>query len=404
MNSPVQLDEEFVQDRPAMYRKLFEEGPVRPAVMPDGLRVWVVTRYADARELLTNPAVSKDSEQAAPLHDQQEQEGVQSTLLAEVLTTHMLNLDPPDHTRLRRLVTKEFTPRRVEALRPWISEVADGLLEEMAGKERVDLLTSYAFPLVVTVICELFGVPVVDRVRFRAISTAIAVGTDPEEMGRASEEMADYLQQLIAAKRASGEDDLLAALIRARDEGDRLSETELVAMAFLLLTAGFETTGNLIGNAVVALLTNPSQLAAVRADSALLPAAVEEALRYDGPAGTTTLRFTREPIVVGGVEIPAGEFVEVLLGGANRDPEVFERPDSFDVHRKSASHIAFGHGIHHCVGAPLARLEGQIGLGRLLERFPGLALAVEPEKLRWRNSVLFHGREEVPVTLGAVAG
>jgi cytochrome P450 len=399
MNSPVQLDEAFVQDRPATYRRLFEEGPVRRAVMPDGLKVWVVTRYADAREVLASPALSKDSQQAEPLHDQQEQAGVQRTLLAEVLTTHMLNLDPPDHTRLRRLVTKEFTPRRVEALRPWIESVADGLLDEMAGRQRVDLLTAYAFPLTVTVICELFGVPAADRERFRAMSNGIAFGTDPAAMGRASEQMAGYLQQLIADKRASGDDDLLAALIRAREEGDRLSETELVAMAFLLLTAGFETTGNLIGNAVADLLANPDQLAAVRADPALLPAAVEETLRYDGPAGTTTLRFTREPVVVGGVEIPEGEFVEVLLGGANRDPEVFERPDEFDVRRRSASHIAFGHGIHHCVGAALARLEGRIAIGRLLDRFPDLALAVEPEKLRWRNSVLFHGREEVPVTL-----
>jgi cytochrome P450 len=399
MNLPVTLDDEFVQNRPALYGRLFEEGPVRRAVMPDGLKVWVVTRYADAREVLTNPALSKDSQRAAPLHDEQEQQGVRRTLLAEVLTTHMLNLDPPDHTRLRRLVTKEFTPRRVETLRPWIESVADGLLDEMASKEQVDLLTAFAFPLVVTVICELFGVPIADRWRFRALSSDIAFGTDPEAIGKASEGMADYLQKLIADKRASQDDDLLSALIRTRDEGDRLTETELVAMAFLMLTAGFETTGHLIGNGIVALLSNPDQLTALRADPALLPAVVEEALRYDGPAGTTTLRFTKEPVVVGGVEIPEGEFVEVLIGGANRDPEVFDRPDDFDVRRKSANHIAFGHGIHHCVGAPLARLEGQIAIGRLLDRFPDMALAVEPDKLRWRDSVLFHGREEVPLKL-----
>ncbi|HEY4019680.1 MAG TPA: cytochrome P450 [Pseudonocardiaceae bacterium] len=404
MNSPVVLGEDFIQDRQALYRRLFEEGPVREAVMPDGLRVWLVTRYADAREVLASPKFSKDSRRAAPLHDQQEQEGVQRTFLAEVLTVHLLNVDPPDHTRLRRLIGKEFTARRVEQLRPWIEQVTDGLLDNMAGQDHVDLLGAFAFPLPVTVICELFGVPAADRERFRGLFNGIAFGASPDAIGRASEDMAAYLNELVVSKRSSQDDDLLSALIRASDEGDRLSEIELVSMSFLMLTAGFETTAHLIGNAVAGLLCNPDQLAALRADPALLPAVVEEVLRYAGPAGMTTLRFTTEPVVVGDVEIPAGEFVEVLLGGANRDPEVFDHPDSFDVRRKSASHLAFGHGIHHCVGAPLARLEGQIAIGRLLARFPDLALAVEPSALRWRNSVLFHGLEEVPLKLSRTGG
>jgi cytochrome P450 len=407
MNSPVVLGEEFIQDRQSLYTRLFEEGPVREAVMPDGLRVWLVTRYADAREVLASPKLSKDSRRAAPLHGEQErererqreQENVKRTVLAEVLTSHMLNLDPPDHTRLRRLVAKEFTARRVEALRPWIEQVADGLLDEMARHEQVDLLGAYALPLTVTVICELFGVPTADREQFRALSNGIAFGVDPEAMGRASEGMADYLNELVATKRANQDDALLSALIRASDEDERLTEIEVVSMAFLMLTAGFETTAQLIGNATVSLLTNPPELAALRSDPALLPAVVEEALRYAGPAGTTTLRFTTEPVVVGGVEIPKGEFVEVLLGGANRDPDVFKAPETFDVHRASTSHIAFGHGIHHCLGAPLARLEGQIALARLLDRFPDLTLAVEPSELRWRSSVLFHGLEKVPLRL-----
>jgi cytochrome P450 len=404
MNSPVVLGEEFIQNREALYTRLFDEGPVRRAVMPDGLRVWLVTRYVDAREVLASARLSKDSPRAAPLHDRQERDGVQRTVLAEVLTSHMLNLDPPDHTRLRRLVSKEFTARRVEALRPWIERVVDGLLDDMARHDQVDLLGAFAFPLTVTVICELFGVPVADRDQFRERSSGIAFGVDPEAMGRASEGMADYLNELVVSKRAGQDDDLLSALIRASDEDDRLSEIEVVSMAFLMLTAGFETTGHLIGNAIVGLLRNPDELAALRSDRALLPAVVEEVLRYAGPAGTTTLRFTTEPVVVGGVEIPEGEFVEVLLGGANRDPEVFDHPDSFDVRRKSAGHIAFGHGIHHCVGAPLARLEGQIAIGRLLDRFPDLALAVEPDELRWRNSMLFHGLEEVPLKLSTTGG
>jgi cytochrome P450 len=404
MNSPVALGEDFIQDRPALYRRLFEEGPVRQAVMPDGLKVWLVTRYADAREVLASPKFSKDSRRAAPLHDQQEQDGAQRTFLAEVLTVHLLNVDPPDHTRLRRLIAKEFTARRVEQLRPWIEQVTDGLLDKMAGQDQVDLLGALAFPLPVTVICELFGVPAADRERFRALSNGIAFGVDPDATGRASEDMAAYLDELVVSKLASEDDDLLAALIRASEEGDRLSEIELVSMSFLMLTAGFETTAHLIGNAVACLLNNPDQLDALRADPSLLPAVVEEVLRYASPAGMTTLRFTLEPVVVGGVEIPEGEFVQVLLGGANRDPEVYDHPDRFDVRRKSVSNLAFGHGIHHCVGAPLARLEGQIAIGRLLARFPDLALAVEPSSLKWRTSTLFQGLEELPLKLSTTGG
>jgi cytochrome P450 len=397
--SIVALDAGFIQDRPALYARLFRESPVRAATLPDGLRVWLVTRYADAREALTNPLLSKDSRRAAPLHDRQEQEGVRRTFLARVLQSHMLNLDPPEHTRHRRLVTREFTQRRVESLRPWIERVVGGLLAGLAGRDRVDLLGDFAFPLTVTVIGELFGVPADERARFRELSNGIAFGADPESPGAASVGMAEYLADLLDRKRAGQDDDLLTALVRASDEDDQLDEFELVAMAFVMLTAGYESTGHLIGNGVVSLLRNPDQLAALRADPALLPAAIEELLRYDGPAGMTTLRFTTEPVVLGGVEVPAGEFVVVLLGAVNRDPAQFDHADELDLRRERNGHLAFGHGVHHCVGAALARLEGQIAIGQLLARFPDLALAIEPAELRWRDSVLFHGLVEVPVTL-----
>ncbi|WP_309116177.1 cytochrome P450 [Saccharothrix sp.] len=396
--SPIALDDDFVQRRHNFYQRLREDSPVRRATLPGGLPVWLVTRHADAREALASPLLSKDSQRAAPLHDEQEEQGVQVTRLAKILQSHMLNLDPPDHTRLRKLVTSAFTQRRVELLRAWVEEVTDRLLDGLDGKTGVDLLGEFAFPLTVTVIGELFGVPADERDAFRAMSDGIAFGGTPEEMGAASAQMADYLADLVARKRDSADDDLLADLIRARDLDDRLDEDELVASAFLMLTAGYESTAQFIGNGVLTLLSHPDQLALFKSDPAHLVGAVEELLRYEGPGSMTTLRFTTEPLSLGGVEIPAGEFVVVLVGVVNRDPDQFPDPDRFDITRTEQRHLAFGHGIHRCLGAPLARLEGQIALGRLFDRFPDLALAVPPEDLRWKDSVLFHGLDALPVT------
>lgn len=395
--SPIALDDDFIQRRHDFHQRLRQDSPVRRATMPNGLRVWLVTRHADAREALASPLLSKDSQRATPLHERQESEGVQVTRLARILQSHMLNLDPPDHTRLRGLVTREFTQRRVELLRPWVERVVDELLDGLADRAGFDLLGDFAFPLTVTVIGELFGVPAADRRRFRELSDGIAFGGSPEAMGAASAGMADYLADLVARKRASEDDDLLAALVRARDEDDRLTEDELVSTAFLMLTAGYESTGQMIGNGVLTLLSHPDQLARLRSDPGLVPGAVEEVLRYEGPGSMTTLRFTTAPVRLGGVEVPAGEFVVVLLGTVNRDAEQFPEPDVFDIARAENRHLAFGHGVHRCLGAPLARLEGRIALGRLLERFPDLALAVAPEDLRWKDSVLFHGLDALPV-------
>ncbi|GAA3849451.1 cytochrome P450 [Saccharothrix violaceirubra] len=397
--SPIALDEDFVQRRHTFHQRLREDGggAVRRAVLPGGLPVWLVVGYDEAKEALAHPALSKDSRRAAPLHDKQEEQGVQVTRLARILQSHMLNQDPPDHTRLRRLVTAEFTQRRVELLRPWVEQVVDGLLDGFADRDRVDLLGDFAFPLTVTVIGELFGVPEDERAEFRVISDGIAFGATPAEMGAASARMADYLADLVARKRAGTDEDLLAALVRARDDEDRLDEDELVAMAFLMLTAGYESTAHLIGNGVLTLLTHADQLDRLRRDPALLPDAVEEVLRFEGPGTTTTLRFAAEPVRLGDVDIAAGEFVLVLVGPVNRDAERFADSDRFDVGRADNRHLAFGHGVHRCLGAPLARLEGQVALGRLVDRFPHLALAVAPEELRWKDSVLFHGLTELPV-------
>lgn len=389
------IDEGFLQDRHQVLGALREERPVCQAIMPDGLRVWLVTRYADARAALTHPALSKSTDGAAPIYERQEREGLRRQVLPDVLRYHMLNMDPPEHTRLRKLVTKAFTVRRVEALRPSITTIADDLLNGVAGKNRINLLDEYAFPLSAWVIGELFGIPDAERPEFGELAHAIGFGTDPE----APDRMARLLARLIAYRRIRPGDDLLTGLIQARDGQDQINETELVSMAFLLLSAGYLSTGHLVGNAVFHLLAQPDRLATLRGDPARTSSALEELLRFCGPTSTATLRYTLQPLTLSEVEVPAGELVLIVLGSANRDENWMDGANRLDLDRDTAVHLAFGHGIHHCLGAQLARLEGQIAITRLSERFPDLALAVPPSELRWTPSTLFYGLRSLPVTL-----
>jgi cytochrome P450 len=398
-SAPVRWDEDFIQDPYSVYRRLRDEAPVRQVIMPRGLKVWLVTRYADAREALADPRLHKDMRPASELFRRHSTRTGETEQFGEDLASHMLNSDPPDHTRLRRLVAKAFTVRRVELLRPRIAEITEELLAGIAGQDEVDLVDSVAFPLPVTVICDLLGVPHADRDDFREWSNTLLSAGGTDLVRSAATSMAAYLSGLVGGKRDNPADDMLTALVQASEDGDRLSETELVSMAFLLLVAGHETTVNLIANGVLALLRNPDQLAALRADPALLPGALEEFLRYESPVNHATLRYTTAPVTLAGVEIPAEEFVLVSLGSANRDGERFAGPDRLDVTRAAGGHLAFGHGIHFCLGAPLARLEGQIAIGRLIDRFPGLGLAADPGELRWRNSTLLRGLESLPVRL-----
>jgi len=397
--TPVRLDGEAIQDPYSFYQQLRVEAPVREALMPRGLKVWMVTRYADVRDALANPTLHKDMRAARELIARHSPEGASDGVFGSDLVAHMLNSDPPDHTRLRKLVAKAFTMRRVELMRPRVEEITSSLLDALATKDEVDLIDAFAFELPVTVICELLGVPHADRDDFRVWSTLLVSADEAAKVHEASVAMAAYLHQLIATKRAAPADDMLSALVQASDDGDQLTEVELVSMAFLLLVAGHETTVNLIANGVLALLRNPDQLATLRENPDLLPGAVEEFLRYDGPIGHATLRYTMEPLELSGTTIPAGEFVLVSLISANRDPDRFPAADDLDVTRPGGGHLAFGHGIHFCLGAPLARLEGQIAIGRLIERFPDLALATDPAELRWRNSTLLRGLESLPVRL-----
>jgi cytochrome P450 len=312
----------------------------------------------------------------------------------------MLAADPPDHTRLRRLVAAAFTVRRIEALRPRMEQITDDLLDAMAGRDRLDLIDAFAFPLPVQVICELLGVPAGDRDDFRAWSNAIVGGVPfRDRLPGAMQAMVSYIRALIADRRAHGGDDLLTGLIEVRDRADRLSEDELSSMVFLLLVAGHETTVNLIGNGVLLLLSRRERWERLRADPALLPTAIEEFLRYEGPVETATFRVTTEPVEIGGCPVPAGRLVLVVLLSANRDEDRFAEPDAVRLDRTQNPHLAFGHGIHYCLGAPLARLEAQIAFTKLMARRPGLRLGVGEHELSWRPGILMRGLQSLPVEL-----
>ncbi|GAB3579621.1 cytochrome P450 [Amycolatopsis endophytica] len=397
---PLPLGEDFIQDAHTVGASLREGAPVRFVLLPGGFPVWLVTGYAEARAAMTDPRLSSDG-----VYDRLERlrlgEDVESAFSPD-LAKNLLNLDPPDHTRLRKLVATAFTTRTVAPLRPRIEQITDELLDAMAGQDVVDLLPAYAYPLPIRVICELLGIPFADRDEFTSWSHTMVAASTPEEIGAASMRMAAYLGDLVDAKRAEPGADLLSRLVHLSEDGDRLSRPELIATAVVLLTGGFETTVNLISSGMLALLEHPDQLRLLRSDRSLLPGAIEEFLRFETPNNLSSPRYTTEPVELGGVEIPAGQFVMVSWLAANRAGR-FAEPDRLDITRPVGGHLAFGHGIHYCLGAPLARLEGEIAFGRLLDRFPRIEAAVPAESLRWRFSTAMHGLESLPLRLGGAA-
>ena len=321
----------------------------------------------------------------------------------------MLSVDPPDHTRLRRLVSAAFSPRRIEGLRSRVQTIIDDLLDDVAAQgpdTRVNLVGAFAFPLPFTVICELLGVPDPDRGALGRGLTALLVPTStPAEYAlakAASDEVVAMLTALVEAKQAAPGADLVSGLISARDGDERLDTRELLSSVFQLIVAGHDTTATLIGNSVVALLRNPEQLAQVRADPSKIASTVEECLRYDAPVPHSTFRYAIEPVAIGDVTIPAGAQVIICLAAANRDDERYPRSDALDIARAAERHLAFGHGVHHCLGAALARMEGQLALATLLRRFPRLRLAVPLEALHWGHGdgLVLRGLSELPVIPG----
>ncbi|MGW2253893.1 cytochrome P450 family protein [Kitasatospora sp. NPDC001660] len=382
----------LIADPYAGYAALRASAPVHRIVGPDGLPVWLVTRYADVRQALADPRLSLDKAHAAPGN-------YHGFKLPPALDANLLNMDPPDHTRIRRLVTKAFTPGRIAALRGPIEQVAEKLLDAMAPLGRTDLLAAYAAPLPITVICDLLGVPEDDRHDFRAWTDTLITPDPnrPQDAKAAVGAMLGFFTGLIERKRTEPGDDLLSDLIAVRDAEDRLTEDELTSLAFLILFAGYENTVHLIANAVLALLTHPEQLAALRAEPALIDGTFEEFARFDGPAPLSIRRFPREDVTIGDVTVPAGETVLLVIASANRDPDRFADPDRLDLRRRDNGHLSLGHGIHYCLGAPLARLETELALGALLRRFPDLALDVPVEQLRHRPALRARGLLELPV-------
>ncbi|MEV6281801.1 cytochrome P450 [Kribbella sp. NPDC051770] len=372
------------------------QGPLQYVTLFTGVPVWLVTGYAEARQLLAHPDVVR-SPLDGPHRDQVWDDLVNS------MERHMLNANPPDHTRMRKLVSAAFTRRRIELLEPRIREIAAGLLDEMAAADGpVDLVSGYSYPLPITVISELLGIPAIRRDDFRRWSSIVvnaAVHT-PEEYIEAALAMVEFIREMIEDRRVvAPSDDLLSALLAARDGGDRLSTDELTSMVYLLLAAGHETTVSLITNGVHALLTHPDQLALLKAEPERLPAAVEELIRYDGPLQAAIPYIAKAPIDIAGRTIGAGEVIVFALVAANRDDAKFGAGGELDIARADNQHLGFGHGIHHCLGAPLARLEGRVALGMLFDRFPDLRLAEPGGDPRRTPGLLMNGIAELSVHL-----
>jgi len=391
------FDPAFRQDPYPLYRRLREENPIHPGPI-GGL---VLTRHADCLHVLRHPAASSDERKGA-LFQAMDEAGEVDHELAD--NRPFLFLDPPDHTRLRRLVTKAFTPRTVERLRPRVQALVDELLDAAVPTGEIELIEDLAYPLPVQVISELLGVPPEDHERFKGWSRDLARGLDPdfilppevlERRKQAVDAFSAYFLELIAERRRAPQDDLLSALVAAEDEGDRLTEQELLSTCTLLLVAGHETTVNLIANGTLALVRHPDQLRRLREDPSVTRSAVDELLRYDAPVQMTG-RVALEDIELDGATLEEGSFALLLLASANRDPAAFPKPDRLDLGRTDNHHLSFGFGTHFCLGAPLARLEGEVALTTLVRRCPDLALATDAP--RYKDNLILRGLKALPLT------
>ena len=383
------------------YRRLRERDPFHRS---RAARAWVLTRHADVTSVLRDPRFLADDRKVPRLRKQLEQRVERGYVTREEADRNtMLRTDPPDHTRLRSLVSKAFTPRSVEALRPRIEQIVDELLDAAAKHDRIDVIRELAYPLPVIVIAEMLGIPPADREQFKRWSDDLAAqlgfGNDLETLRRgraAGQALRAYLEPILEARRREPREDLISGLVAAHDEGDRLTEDEVFSTITLLLVAGNETTTNLIGNGLLALLGHPDQLDMLRWDPDLMPNAVEELLRYDSPVQATS-RVVLEDVDVNGHAVRAGDELFLLMGAANRDPEAFARPEELDVTRQDIRHLSFGHGIHYCLGAPLARIEAPVALNALIQRFPDMRLATSDRA--WGDNIILRGLKELPVVL-----
>lgn len=386
---PQPFDSTFLANPYPMYERLRDTAPVHHVALPDGSPIWLVLDEASVRSGLADPRLSVNKAHSSV--------GYKGFSLPPALDANLLNLDQTDHLRLRRLVTKGFTSRRIEDLHSRIRDVASKLADRLAAHGVEDFVSNFATPLPLTVIGDLLAVPDEDRWPFSQWVQHMITPEHPGQVRDSVSAIHSFLLRLVATRRSDAGDDLLSALIAARDEGDHLSEDELVSLAFLILMAGVENVQHLISIGLLTLLRHPDQLAQIRADPSLLRPAVEELLRYAHPNQMAIRRFATETIEINGTQIPKGDTVMLCLAAAHRDPTRYPEADRFDIHREDKTHLALGHGLHYCLGASLARAEIQIGLGILLERFPRLELATAPEDLRWRSSWRSRALDELPV-------
>ncbi|MFF2090890.1 cytochrome P450 [Paenibacillus sp. NPDC058174] len=380
----------FTQNPYPAYEKLREQNPIFKVMFPNGEFGWMITRYEDAVEVLKDNRFSKDIVQLFGPDEQ------------NIFVHNMLFADPPDHRRLRGLVQKAFTPRMIEGMRSHIQQIADDLLDNLKSPDKMNLIDEFAFPLPIIVISEILGVPVEDQDKFRVWSNTIIDATSDESaevFEQHMQEFTDYLNAWFAKTREEPGDDLISQLVIAEEAGEQLTGEELLSVVALLIIAGHETTVNLIGNGVLALLENPEQRDLLIRQPEFIHKAVEEMLRYNGPVEFSTSRWAAEDMDFHGHHIARGELVVVALDSANRDSQKFKDADVFDITREKSPHLAFGTGIHLCLGAPLARLEGEIAITTLLRRFPDMQLQEDVSELEWRPGMIVRGLKEIPVKL-----
>ncbi|MGY0692428.1 cytochrome P450 family protein [Virgibacillus sp. FSP13] len=375
------------------YAQLREEEPVTRVLLPDGQYAWIITRYEDALEALKNQKFIKDF---TKLQDNGDIGG------SSVFSENMLFADMPDHKRLRGLVSKAFTPQMIAGMRDRIQEISDELLEETTGQDKMNLIDAFAFPLPIIVICEMLGIPAEDRDKFRIWSNSMIEGSNGKYAQDIQQHMSDFVQYLgqrFATVRENPGEDLISKLIIAEEQGDQLTEKELYGVVSLLIIAGHETTVNFIGNSVLALLENPEQLELLKSQPELIKTAIEETLRYNDPVEFSTSRWAGEDLEFKGQSIKKGDLVIVILNSANHDPNQFKDPEILDITREKSKHLAFGKGIHACLGAPLARLEGEIAITSFFKRYPNAQLNVDKKDLEWRSGMVVRGVRELPILL-----
>jgi len=392
---------EFKADPFPILAHLRSTEPVYRTTLPDKTAVWLVTRYEDVHSLLKDGRFTKNRYNAMTPEQLRKQPWVPP--MFRPLERNMLDLDPPDHTRLRGLVHKAFTPRLIEQMQTRVQTIADEALDAVSRKGEMDLIGEYALPIPMILITEILGVPTKDRDEFHKWSKAIVslnqfnVNWRAIPAIRAIWKFNRYLRGFFKVRRTDPGDDLVSALIQAEEAGDTLSEDEMLAMVFLLLVAGHETTVNLIGNGMLTLLEHPEQMERLRDNPLLIQSAVEELLRFTAPVFMATERYAREDVTIQGVTIHRGEMTLGVIGSANRDEGVFDKPDTLNLAREPNKHLSFGFGIHYCLGAPLARMEAQIAIKTLLARMPSLRLKGPAQSLQWRQSLMLRGLESLPV-------